>query len=330
LSQPAAGDILARQEANVARTQAAAGSRPAGTNVLTAGRLGTVLKRAIAGWWNDNVPRMGAALAYYTLFSLAPILIVAIAVAGLVFGPEAVRGEIVGQVEGLVGHDGALAVQAMLEGAANPSSSVPATIVGIVTFFLGATGAFLELQADLDAIWRVKPKSRGSVLRDLLMQRFISFGLVLGFAFLLLTSLVVSAALAAMHTYMGNAFPGVAVLWEALNVLVSLGVITLLFAMIYKVLPDVKLAWRDVWVGALVTAGFFTVGKFLIGLYIGTSALTSTYGAAGSVIVILVWVYYSSQIILLGAEFTRAYVERFGKLPPPEEFATKARKPVSG
>lgn len=293
----------------------------------TAGRLGRVFQTALAGWWNDNVPRMGAALAYYTLFSLAPILIVAIAIAGLAFGPEAVRGEIVGQIQGLVGREGALAVQAMLEGAAKRSSSIAATIIGIITFFLGATGAFLELQTDLDTIWRVKPKSRGSFLKDLLMQRFISFGLVLGFAFLLLTSLVVSAALAAVHAYMGNAFPGVAVLWEALNVIVSLIVITLLFAMIYKVLPDVQLAWSDVWVGALVTAGLFTIGKSLIGLYIASSAFASTYGAAGSVIVVLLWVYYSSQIVLLGSEFTRAYVEQFGPRPPPVEFATKDSKP---
>ena len=294
---------------------------------MTARMLAGIFRRALAGWWDDNVPRMGAALAYYTLFSLAPILIVAIAIAGVAFGPDAVRGEIVGQIQGLVGHEGALAVQAMLEGASKPSSSVPATIIGLITFFLGATGAFLELQADLDAIWRVKAKSRGNFLRDLVMQRLISFGLVLGFGFLLLTSLVVSAALAALHTYMGNAFPGVAVVWEALNVIVSLVVITLLFAMIYKVLPDVKLAWSDVWVGAIVTAGLFTIGKFLIGLYLGTSAVASAYGAAGSVVVVLVWVYYSSQIILLGAEFTRAYVERFGPRPPPEEFATKDPKP---
>jgi membrane protein len=266
---------------------------------------------------------MGAALAYYTLFALAPILIVAIAIAGLAFGPEAVRGEIVGQIEGLVGLEGARAVQAMLEGAAKPSSSIPATIIGVITFFVGATGAFLELQNDLDAIWRVKPRSRGGFLRDLLMQRLISFGLVLGLAFLLLTSLVVSAALAALHTYMGNAFPGVGILWEALNVVVSLAVVTLLFAMIYKVLPDVKLAWSDVWVGGLVTAGLFTTGKFLIGLYLGTSAVASTYGAAGSVVVILVWVYYSTQIILLGAEFTRAFVDQYGRRPPPEDFATR-------
>jgi membrane protein len=292
---------------------------------MTARDLGTVLQRAVAGWWNDNVPRMGAALAYYTLFSLAPILIVAIAIAGLAFGPEAVRGEIVSQIEGLVGHEGAQAVQAMLEGAARPSSSIPATIIGLITFFLGATGAFLELQADLDAIWRVKPKQSGSFLKALVRQRLISFGLVLGFGFLLLTSLVVSAALAALHTYMGNAFPGVAVLWGALDVVVSLAVITTLFAMIYKVLPDVKLAWTDVWVGGLVTAGLFTIGKSLIGLYLGTSAFGSTYGAAGSVIVVLVWVYYSAQIILLGAEFTREYVKRFGRKPPPEEFATPDR-----
>lgn len=289
--------------------------------------LWLVLKQAFVGWWGDNVPRMGAALAYYTLFSLAPILIVAIAVAGLAFGQEAVRGQIVGQIEGLVGLQGAETVQAMLEGAARPSSSIPATIIGVITFFLGATGAFLELQTDLDAIWRVKPKQSESFLKALLKQRLISFGLVLGFAFLLLTSLVVSAALAALHTYMGNAFPGVTVLWEALNVVVSLAVITALFAMIYKVLPDVKLAWRDVWVGGLVTAGLFTLGKLVIGLYIGTSAFSSTYGAAGSVIVVLVWVYYSAQIILLGAEFTREYVKRFGRKPPPEEFATGASAP---
>jgi membrane protein len=215
----------------------------------------------------------------------------------------------------------------MLEGASKPSSSIPATIIGIITFFLGATGAFLELQADLNAIWRVKPKQSVSFLKELVQQRLISFGLVLGFAFLLLTSLVVSAALAALHTYMGHAFPGVGVLWEALNVLVSLAVITVLFAMIYKVLPDVKLAWREVWVGGLVTAGLFTTGKLLIGLYLGTSALASTYGAAGSVLVVLVWVYYSAQVILLGAEFTREYVKSFGKRPPPEEFATGASAP---
>jgi membrane protein len=293
---------------------------------MTFGGLWRVLKRAVAGWWNDNVPHLGAALSYYTLFSLAPILIVAIAIAGLAFGAEAVRGEIVVQIDGLVGHEGALAVQAMLEGAAKPSSSIPATFIGVITFFLGATGAFLELQAALNTIWRVKPKSSGNWLRVLMMQRLISFALVVGVGFLLLTSLLVSAGLAALYKYMGDTYPGVAILWEALNVVVSLGVVTLLFAMIYKVLPDVELAWRDVWVGGLVTAGLFTIGKLVIGLYLGTSALSSTYGAAGSVVVLLVWVYYSSQIILLGAEFTREYVAEFGRRPPASEFAKKDGK----
>jgi membrane protein len=290
---------------------------------ITLGALAGILRRALAGWWNDNVPRLGASLAYYTLFSLAPILVVAIAIGGLIFGAEAVRGEIVGQIQGMLGREGAEAVQAMLEGAARPSTSVAATAAGVVTFFLGATGAFLELQTALNAIWRVKPKDDGSFFQVLVIQRLISFGLVVAMGFLLVTSLLVSAALAAVHTFMGNAFPGVVVLWEALNVVVSLGVTTVLFALIYKVLPDVKLVWADVWIGALVTAGLFTIGKLLIGTYLGTTGVASTYGAAGSVIVILVWVYYSAQVILLGAEFTREYVATFGRRPAPEPFAKK-------
>jgi membrane protein len=268
----------------------------------------------LAGWWDDDVPRLGASLAYYTLFALAPVLVIAIGIGGLVFGAEAVRGEIVGQIQGLIGREGAAAVQGMLEGASRPSASIAATVVGIFTFFIGATGAFLELQTALNTIWHVEMKPTGSYWRALIMQRIISFGLVVALGFLMVTSLLVSAALAAAHRYMGNAFPGVFVLWEALNVIVSLGVVTLLFAMIYKVLPDVKLAWRDVWLGALVTAGLFTLGKLLIGLYLGTTSVASTYGAAGSVIVVLVWVYYSAQVILLGAEFTRAWVNQFGSL----------------
>jgi membrane protein len=288
---------------------------------LTLRGLGLIFRRALAGWWNDNVPRLGASLAYYTLFALAPVLVIAIAIGGLIFGAEAVRGEIVGQIQGLIGREGAKAVQSMLEGASRPSSSIAATVVGVITFFLAATGAFLELQTALNTIWHVEPKHDGSYLRVLIMQRVISFGLVVALGFLLVTSLLVSAALAAIHRYMGGAFPGVVVLWEALNVVVSLGVITLLFAMIYKVLPDVKLVWSDVWIGGLVTAGLFTIGKLLIGVYLGTASIASSYGAAGSVIVILVWVYYSAQIILLGAEFTRAYVEEFGRRPRTEEFA---------
>jgi membrane protein len=278
------------------------------------------LKRALGGWWNDNVPRLGASLAYYTLFALSPVLLVATAIAGLVFGAEAVRGEIVGQIQGLVGYQGAQAVQAMLESAARPSASIPATIIGLVTLFLGATGAFLELQTALNAIWRVKPRP-GTNVRDFVVQRLISFGLVVGVGFLLLVSLLVSAGLAGLSRYLGQLLPTLTALWEAANVLVSLFVITLLFAMVYKILPDVRLRWRDVWVGALVTAGFFSVGKQLIGLYLGTSSVGSSYGAAGSVVVLLIWVYYSAQVVLLGAEFTRFYVERFRGQPPPMKHA---------
>jgi membrane protein len=297
--------------------------RPTGSRAavaLTPGALWWVLKRALVGWWSDNVPRLGASLAYYTLFAMSPILLVATSVAGLAFGREAVRGEIVGQIQGLVGRQGAEAVQAMLEGAARPASSIPATIVGLVTFFLGATGAFLELQTALNAIWRVKPRPDVSI-KAFLVQRLISFGLVVALGFLLLVSLLVSAALAGVSRYVGNTFPALAALWGATSVLVSLFVITLLFAMVYKILPDVKLGWRDVWIGALVTAGFFSIGKQLIGLYLGTSTVASSYGAAGSVVVLLVWVYYSAQVVLLGAEFTRFYVEKFRGEPPPMKHA---------
>ncbi|HEY8256370.1 MAG TPA: YihY/virulence factor BrkB family protein, partial [Gemmatimonadales bacterium] len=195
-----------------------------------------------------------------------------------------------------------------------------ATVVGIVTLFLGATGLFLELQTALNAIWGVKPRPDAGV-RDMVRQRVISFGLVIGVGFLLMVSLVVSAALAAIDKYVGRLFPAYLVLGQALNVVVSLGVVTLLFAMIYKTLPDVKLAWRDVWAGAVVTAGLFTVGKYLIGLYLGRSATASAYGAAGSIIVLLLWINYSSQIVLLGAEFTRAWVEGMGSKPQPEAYA---------
>lgn len=289
--------------------------------------LWRILKRAVAGWWTDNVPRLGASLAYYTLFAMAPILIISIAIAGFFFGAEAVRGEVVGQIRGLVGDTGARAVQSMLENAAKPSSSRLATILGLGTFFLGSTGAFLELQTALNAIWRVKPRPNAGI-KAMLVQRLVSFGLVIGVGFVLLVSLVVSAGLAALDRYVGSAFPAIAVVWTGLNVLVSLGVITLLFAMIYQFLPDVDLSLRDVWVGALVTAGLFSVGKNLIGLYLGTSAIGSSYGAAGSVVVLLVWVYYSAQVVLLGAEFTRAYVEHFeAKRPRPMAHATKDPAP---
>jgi membrane protein len=293
---------------------------------MTARDLGWILKRAVAGWWNDNVPRLGASLAYYTLFALAPILIVAITIAGVFFGAEAVQREVTGQIGGLVGESGAQAVRAMLEGASQRSGNGVATAIGLVTFFLGATGAFLELQTALNAVWRVKPRADAG-LKDMLLQRLLSFGLVVGVGFVLLVSLLVSAALSALNSYMGTIMPEIAAAWQGINTLVSLGVVTLLFAMIYQFLPDVNLRLRDVWVGALVTAGLFSVGKFLIGLYLGTSGVATAYGAAGSVVVLLIWVYYSSQVVLLGAEFTKAYVERLGARPAPSSHAKKDPSP---
>lgn len=277
---------------------------------------------ALKAWWDDNVPRLGASLAYYTLFAIAPILIVAMAIAGMVFGAEAVRGEIVGQLDHLVGREGALAVQSLLEGASQRRAGVIATVLGGITFVLAATGAFLELQAALNTIWRVKPNPDAN-FKAFVLDRVRSFGLVVAIGFLLLVSLAVSAALAALGGWLSRRMPGMPMVWNAVNVVVSLGVITALFAMLYRFLPDVRLRWSDVITGAFVTAVLFTIGKQLIGLYLGQSAIASSYGAAGSVMVLLLWVYYSSQIMLLGAEFTRLYAQRQGRRPQPESFAEK-------
>jgi membrane protein len=293
---------------------------------MTVRELGWLFKRALAGWWNDNVPRLGASLAYYTLFALAPILIVAITIAGFVFGADAVQRQVTSEISGLVGKQGGQAVQAMLQGANQRGNDILATGVGLITFFLGSTGAFLELQTALNAIWRVKPRPDAGI-KDMLLQRLLSFGLVIGVGFLLLVSLLVSAALSALNRYVGALVPEIAVVWQGVNTLVSLGVVTILFAMIYQFLPDVDLKLRHVWIGALVTAGLFNIGKYLIGLYLGTSGVASAYGAAGSVVVLLVWVYYSAQIVLLGAEFTRAYVEKFGGRPAPAAHAEKDPAP---
>jgi membrane protein len=295
-------------------------------------RIGTfwmLFKRALGGWWSDNVPRLGASLAYYTLFSIAPVLLVAIAIAGFVFGANAVRGEVVAQLRDLVGEQGARTVQSLLESANRPAAGVFATVVGVITFILTSTGAFLELQAALNNIWRVQPKANVNV-KDFLLTRLKGLALVVGVGFLLLVSLVVSAGLAALGNYIGGFMPGWVITANVLNVLVSLGAITLLFAMVYKVLPDVKLGWRDVWVGAGTTAALFTLGKFVIGFYLGRAGATSTYGAAGSVIVVLLWVYYASQIVLLGAEFTRVWTEWHGRRAPPEDFAKRQPAAVGG
>jgi membrane protein len=277
---------------------------------------------ALRAWWEDNAPRLGASLAYYTLFAIAPVLLVAIAIAGFVFGEQAVRGEIVGQLAELVGPQGAVAVQTLLEGASQHRSGVLATTIGGVTFVLAATGAFLELQTALNTIWRVTANP-GLNFRAYVMDRVRSFGLVIAIGFLLVVSLAVSAALAALGSWLGRRGPALPWLWNSVDVLVSLAGISALFAILYRYLPDVRLRWRDVAVGAFVTALLFTVGKFAIGFYLGHSSMASSYGAAGSVLVLLLWVYYSTQIVLLGAEFTRIYTRREGRRPRPESFAER-------
>jgi membrane protein len=277
---------------------------------------------ALKGWWDDNVPRLGASLAFYTLFAIAPVLLVAIAVAGAVFGGDAVRGQIVGQIDGLVGNAGARAVQSLLEGATKPRENLIATAVGGITFILTSTGAFLELQTALNTIWRVKPKP-GLDLKGFLVDRLRSFGLVISMGFLLTVSLAVSAALAALAGWLQRWAPGVPLLLGALDLVLSVAVITVLFAILYRFLPDVRLGWHDVTTGAFVTALLFTIGKQLIGLYLGQGSTASSYGAAGSVMVLLLWVYYASQVILLGAEFTRVYTRREGSKPEPETFAER-------
>jgi membrane protein len=264
---------------------------------------------AAKGWSSDNVPRLGASLAYYTLFSIAPVLIIVIAIVGFVFGADAVRGEIAGQVESFMGADGAKVVQDLVENASRPGRGGFALVIGSVTLILAATGVFLEMQYALNTIFRVKQKAGGNV-SAFVKARLRSFGLVLSIGFVLLVSLAVSATLSAVSGYFDHTAEPVTIVWQVLNVAVSFGVITVLFALIYRFLPDVKLLWRDVWVGALMTATLFTIGKQLLAMYLGRSSTTSSYGAAGSVIVVLLWVYYSAQIILFGAELTRVVTER--------------------
>lgn len=271
-----------------------------------------MIKLAVKAWREDYAPSMGAALSYYTLFSLAPMLIIVIAVAGMMFGQEAAQGQIVAQLRGIMGEEGAAAVEGMLKAVREPTKGVIATIVGIALLLLGATAIFAELQSALDRIWRVPAPQRVSGIWQLLRTRFLSFGLVLGLGFLLMVSLVVSAALAALGKWWGGWFDGGDVFLEILNFAISFGIFTLLFAMIYKIMPRATIPWRDVWTGAGVTALLFTIGKVLIGLYLGKSSLASGFGAAGSLVLLIAWIYYSAQIFLFGAEYTWVYANRLG------------------
>ena len=267
-------------------------------------------------FWRDKVPRLGAALAFYTTLSLSPLLLVVMGVAGLVYGEDAARGQIVHQINGLVGDEGAVAVQSMLANNRSGAQSVVAMIVGIATLVFGATGVFAQLQDALDSIWDVSPEKTGGGVWAAIRDRLLSFSLVCGMAFLLLVSLVLSAVLAAMHGFVGEWLPLGEVWLQILNGSISLLLSMALFAMIFKILPHTRTWWSDVWVGAILTAILFNVGKFLIGLYLGRAAVGSSYGAAGSFVVLLVWIYYSTQILLFGAEFTHLYALRHGSKSP--------------
>jgi len=270
-----------------------------------------LIKAAASSWVDDYAQSMGAALAYYSMFSIAPLLLIVISVAGLIFGVEAARGEIVGQLQNLVGPQGAEAVQSLLASVSKPTESVTAMLIGGILLLIGATSVFAELQDALDRIWRAPKRNKGGIW-SLLRSRLLSLGMIMGIGFLLIVSLVVSAALAALGRLWGPLFADWEILANVIDFLVSFVFTTTVFAMIYKIMPRVKVAWADVWIGASVTALLFTIGKFLIGFYIGKSDLTSGFGAAGSLVVMLAWVYYSAQIFLMGAEFTWAYALTFG------------------
>jgi membrane protein len=273
----------------------------------------TLVTASVSSWLDDYAPSMGAALSYYTVFSLAPLLLIVVSVAGLVFGEDAVRGELFAQLQGLMGADAAKAIQDLLASVNKPSHGIIGTVVGIALLVFGATTVFGELQDALDRIWRAPARKKGG-LWSLLRARLLSFGMILGLAFLLMVSLVLGAAIAALGKWWGPAFGGWETLLQIVNLLVGFVLTTAVFALIYKMMPRVKVQWHDVWLGALVTSLLFTIGKFLIGLYIGKSGVASGFGAAGSLIVVFIWVYYSAQIFLLGAEFTWVYAKTLGSL----------------
>ncbi len=270
-----------------------------------------LVKTSIGCWLDDYAPSMGAALSYYTVFSLAPLLLIVISVAGLIFGGDAARGEIFGQLRGMMGADAAAAIEGLLTSVNKPAQGIVATVIGVVFLLVGATTVFGELQDALDRIWRAPARDKSSGLFGLLRARLLSFGMILGLAFLLMVSLVVGAGVTALGKWWGD-FGGWVILAQVVNLLIGFALTMLVFAMIYKLMPRVSVRWRDVWLGAGVTAALFTIGKFLIGLYIGKSGVASGFGAAGSLIVVFLWVYYSAQIFLVGAEFTWVYARAYG------------------
>jgi membrane protein len=272
-----------------------------------------LLKETFSEFSEDQAPRLAAALAYYTIFSMAPLLVIAIAIASFVFagfGQQNVQSQVLALIGGVVGGNSADLVKTMIGGALKPSSSIPATVIGVITLLLGATGLFMSIQSALNTVWEATPEAGG--VMGMIKKRLLSFGMILGIGFLLLLSMVISIVLNALTSHFGAFLPGSLTLSKILNPIIFFVLITVLFAMIYKFLPDVEISWKDVWVGAAVTSALFNIGKYLIGLYMANSSVGSVYGAAGSLAVLLVWIYYSAMIFLLGAEFTQVYAKKFG------------------
>lgn len=287
--------------------------------MTTVRSLGSMLKQTFSDWLDDDASRLSAALAFYTALSLAPLLVIVIAISGIAFGEEAARGQIVHQIDGLIGTEGAKTVQEILQSAKDTSSGVIATIISVAVLLFGASGVFGELQGALNVIFEVKPKPGRGVL-GVLKDRFFSFTMVLGVGFLLLVSLVLSAGITALGGYFA-ASETMPFVWQAINLIVSFAVGSVLFALIFKIVPDIEIRWRDVFPGAIATAALFTIGRYLIGLYLGRGAVGSSYGAAGSLVAVLVWVYYSAQILFFGAELTQVYAARRGHKVVPDKDA---------
>ena len=271
-----------------------------------------LFKQTISEFGQDKAPRLGAALAYYTIFSLGPILLIAISIAGLVWGEEAARGQVSTQLDKVFGSSASEAVETMIAGAAKEKGGIVATIIGVAMLLFGASGVFGQLKDALNTIWNVEEKKSGGVM-GFVKDRFLSMAMVLGVGFLLLVTLIFDTAIAAMGDYLTRTMGGEAIL-QVVQLIVSFVVVTLLFAMMFKFLPDIQIQWRDVWLGAIFTSILFVIGKFALGMYLGKAAIGSSYGAAGSLVVLLLWVYYSAQILFFGAEFTQVYTRAAGSL----------------
>jgi membrane protein len=288
----------------------------------------SMTKQTFSEWSNDKGGRLGAALSYYTIFSLAPLLLVVVSIAGLVFGREAAEGSLFAQLAGVVGPEAAKLIQSAVAKASSTKGGVLGTIIGVLVLLAGATGVVIELQGALDTVWKVEPKPNRGIW-GVVRTRLLSVAMILSLGFLLLVSLVLNAVLAALSGWLRSHIGDVAIVSWVIDAVVALGVISTLIALIYKILPDAQVAWRDVWVGAIATAILFMVGKYLIGLYIGKASVGSAFGAAGALAVLLVWIYYSAQIVLLGAEFTRVYANRFGASVRPSKEGVPARSAVA-